>query len=95
MAVVVGLAAGLGAYTFVYARGYSYLTNDPSACGNCHVMREQYDGWGAGASLVRDGPTRALRRAARDPRLVADLRVTTSGPALAISRSESSNASGF
>jgi cytochrome c nitrite reductase small subunit len=43
--VVVGFAVGLMGYTFVYARGYSYLTNDPSACVNCHVMREQYDGW--------------------------------------------------
>lgn len=43
--VLLGLAAGLGAYTFVYARGWSYLTNDPRACANCHVMNEQYDGW--------------------------------------------------
>jgi cytochrome c nitrite reductase small subunit len=40
-----GLALGLGAYTFVYARGAAYLTNDPAACANCHVMREQLDGW--------------------------------------------------
>ena len=40
-----GVCAGMGAYTFVYARGYSYLTDDPRACVNCHVMREQYDGW--------------------------------------------------
>ena len=40
-----GIAAGLGAYTFVYARGYSYLTNNPNACANCHIMRDQFDGW--------------------------------------------------
>jgi cytochrome c nitrite reductase small subunit len=40
-----GLVAGLAGYTFVYARGYSYLLDDPAACANCHVMREQYDGW--------------------------------------------------
>lgn len=40
-----GVAAGLGTYTFAYARGWSYLTNDPRACTNCHVMQEQYDGW--------------------------------------------------
>lgn len=40
-----GIAAGAGAYTFVYARGWSYLTDDPRACANCHIMREQYDGW--------------------------------------------------
>ncbi|HET7707669.1 MAG TPA: NapC/NirT family cytochrome c, partial [Thermoanaerobaculia bacterium] len=43
--VLVGLAAGLGAYTFVYAKGYSYLTNDPAACANCHVMDSYYSGW--------------------------------------------------
>lgn len=42
LVVAIGLALGVGAYTFVYARGASYLTNDPSACVNCHVMREQY-----------------------------------------------------
>ncbi len=47
LAVTMGLAAGIGAYTFVYARGASYLTNDPAACANCHIMREQYDGWAA------------------------------------------------
>lgn len=41
----VGLALGIGAYTFTYAKGYAYLSNDPAACANCHVMREQYEGW--------------------------------------------------
>jgi len=45
IAVLAGLAIGLGGYTFVYAKGYSYLLNDPTACANCHVMREQLDGW--------------------------------------------------
>jgi cytochrome c nitrite reductase small subunit len=36
---------GVGAYTFVYAKGGSYLTNDPAACANCHIMQEYYDGW--------------------------------------------------
>lgn len=40
-----GVAAGVGGYTFGYARGASYFTNDPAACANCHVMSEQYDGW--------------------------------------------------
>lgn len=42
---VLGLALGVGTYTFFYAKGASYLTNDPKACINCHVMQEQYDGW--------------------------------------------------
>jgi cytochrome c nitrite reductase small subunit len=45
LSVGVGLAAGVGAYTFVYAKGYSYLTNDPAACANCHVMSDHYAGW--------------------------------------------------
>ncbi len=45
LGVVVGLAIGLALYTFVYAKGYSYLTNDPNACANCHVMRDYLDGW--------------------------------------------------
>lgn len=40
-----GLALGLGVYTFVYARGASYLTNDPAACANCHIMSEHYAAW--------------------------------------------------
>ena len=44
-ATVVGLALGLGGFTFVYARGASYLTNDPEACGNCHIMRDHLDAW--------------------------------------------------
>jgi cytochrome c nitrite reductase small subunit len=44
-AVLVGIAGGLGVYTFVYAKGYSYITNDPAACANCHIMNEQYSGW--------------------------------------------------
>ena len=45
LGVTMGLAFGVGAYTFIYAKGASYLTNDPKACVNCHVMQEQYDGW--------------------------------------------------
>ena len=42
---MVGLFAGLGTYTFTYAHGLSYFSNDPRACMNCHIMREQFDGW--------------------------------------------------
>jgi cytochrome c nitrite reductase small subunit len=45
VAAAIGLAVGVGGFTFVYARGASYLTNDPAACANCHVMREHYAGW--------------------------------------------------
>lgn len=43
--IALGAAIGLGGFTFIYARGYSYLIDDPAACANCHVMRAQYDAW--------------------------------------------------
>lgn len=45
LGVVVGAAVGLGGYTFIYAKGASYLTNDARACANCHVMQDYLDGW--------------------------------------------------
>lgn len=42
-----GVPAGLGAFTFVFARGHSYLTDDPQACANCHVMQNHFDAWGS------------------------------------------------
>ena len=42
---MIGVLIGLGSYTFVYARGYSYLSDNPEACVNCHIMREQFNGW--------------------------------------------------
>jgi cytochrome c nitrite reductase small subunit len=44
-ALLLGLGVGIGAFTFVYARGASYLTNDPAACANCHIMTEHFDAW--------------------------------------------------
>ncbi len=40
-----GIFIGVGGYTFIYAKGYSYLSNDPQACVNCHIMRGEFDGW--------------------------------------------------
>jgi cytochrome c nitrite reductase small subunit len=45
IAVALGAAAGLGGYTFIYAKGASYLGNDPNACANCHIMQDHLDGW--------------------------------------------------
>lgn len=47
MAVVVllGVAAGVGLYTFGYAEGFSYFSTDPKACVNCHIMGSEYDSW--------------------------------------------------
>jgi len=43
--VSMGSLAGVGGFTFVAAHGASYLSNNPRACVNCHIMREQFDGW--------------------------------------------------
>lgn len=43
--VTFGTMAGVGGYTFHYAKGSAYLTNDPRACNNCHLMNDQYNGW--------------------------------------------------
>ena len=45
LAVLVGIPAGVGAFTFGYAKGFSYLSTDPRACVNCHIMKEQFDAW--------------------------------------------------
>jgi cytochrome c nitrite reductase small subunit len=43
--LLLGIPVGVGAFTFVYAKGFSYLSADPRACVNCHVMNEQYEAW--------------------------------------------------
>mgnify|MGYP000564823002 CR=1 FL=1 len=59
-----GAAAGIGAFTFVYAKGFSYLSTDPRACVNCHIMSQQYEAWlksgdagaaGAAVAKAEDG----------------------------------------
>lgn len=45
LAVGLGVLLGLGATTFFYAEGLSYLSTDPAACANCHIMQSQYDSW--------------------------------------------------
>lgn len=45
LCVSIGAALGLGTYTFYYAEGASYFSNDPKACMNCHIMRDAYESW--------------------------------------------------
>jgi cytochrome c nitrite reductase small subunit len=45
LAVLSGIAAGLGVYTFLYAQAPSYFSNNPAACANCHAMRDYFDSW--------------------------------------------------
>ncbi len=44
-AIAIGILAGVGLATFVYANGISYLSTDPAVCANCHIMQSQYDSW--------------------------------------------------
>ncbi len=48
LALLFGGIVGLGVYTFAYAEGTSYLSDDPKACVNCHIMRDVYDAWNRG-----------------------------------------------
>jgi len=44
-AAVLGVVGGLGLFTFGYGDGLAYLSNDPAACANHHVMQASYDAW--------------------------------------------------
>jgi cytochrome c nitrite reductase small subunit len=45
LSVLLGVLAGTCCYNFYAADGMSYFSNDPSACVNCHIMREQFESW--------------------------------------------------
>lgn len=49
IAVLIGVIVGVGSYTFIYAKGYSYFSSNAAACTNCHVMRGVYDSWVKGS----------------------------------------------
>ena len=42
---LIGAFLGVSLFTFTYAQGASYLTDNAASCANCHVMREQFEGW--------------------------------------------------
>jgi cytochrome c nitrite reductase small subunit len=44
-ALSLGLLLGIGVATVDYAEGTSYLSADPAACANCHIMQAPYDSW--------------------------------------------------
>lgn len=48
LAVLVGIAGGLGLFTFNYAEGLSYFSNDPRECANCHIMNDYLASWQQG-----------------------------------------------
>ncbi len=44
-AICLGIFSGVGAFTFGYGEGASYLSSNPDHCANCHVMQEHLDTW--------------------------------------------------
>lgn len=40
-----GLVVGFSIFTLVYAEGFSYLSDDPQVCGNCHIMNDHIETW--------------------------------------------------
>jgi len=45
LSLALGVPVGVGTFTFGYAKGFSYLSADPQACNNCHVMNDTFDAW--------------------------------------------------
>lgn len=45
LVLAAGLTLGLGGYLVHHSKADSYLTDDPAACANCHVMQGHYDAW--------------------------------------------------
>ncbi len=43
--LLIGTPVGLGTFTFYYANGFSYLSDNPKSCINCHVMNSQFESW--------------------------------------------------
>ncbi|MDY3363976.1 cytochrome c nitrite reductase small subunit [Riemerella anatipestifer] len=43
--VLLGVALGLFMYVFYISKAYSYLSDDPKACVNCHIMAPEYSTW--------------------------------------------------
>jgi cytochrome c nitrite reductase small subunit len=43
--IAAGVFSGLGALAFHISNASSYLTDDPKACVNCHIMAPQYATW--------------------------------------------------
>ena len=45
ISLLLSIPLGSGVFTFYYAHGFSYMSDDATACANCHVMQETFDAW--------------------------------------------------
>ncbi|MBC7772159.1 MAG: cytochrome c nitrite reductase small subunit [Pyrinomonadaceae bacterium] len=50
---LVGAFGGAAGYTAHYASATSYLSEDPKACINCHIMNDQYNSWSSSSHHAR------------------------------------------
>ena len=50
---LLGVFTGAAGYTAHYANATSYLSDDPKACINCHIMNNQYDSWSRSSHHAR------------------------------------------
>jgi cytochrome c nitrite reductase small subunit len=44
--LLIGILIGLFCFLFYVSKAYSYLSDDPKTCVNCHIMAPQYATWG-------------------------------------------------
>ncbi|MBR9978269.1 MAG: NapC/NirT family cytochrome c, partial [Bacteroidetes bacterium] len=47
--LLLGILGGLGIFVLYISNAVSYLSDDPRACVNCHVMTPQYATWERGS----------------------------------------------
>lgn len=43
--MTLGTLSGLGLFLIYISRAYSYMSDDPAACVNCHLMKPYYSSW--------------------------------------------------
>jgi len=43
--ILLGVLVGTGLFIFRSSRAYSYLSDDPATCMNCHIMAPQFATW--------------------------------------------------
>jgi len=43
--IMAGIFVGLFTYSFFASRAYSYLSDEPKTCVNCHLMAPYYATW--------------------------------------------------
>ena len=55
LGALIGSCLGAAGYTAHYANATSYLSDDPKACINCHIMNDQFKSWSSSSHHARAG----------------------------------------